>query len=412
MKLKEKWTNLNGRQKQVAVIGSVAGVAALTFIVSGFNDYRSGVLARKKPNTETQIITSASRDLTMERLAGELQSMRQEWQNEKRNKAAGGQGGMTAEEVLRLIQDSKQTDLSVGQQGSPFDGQESANTQASLASGTATIPGTLPDGDGLEEKAEKPKSRFQTTNAASPAASDSSDNGKSNTKAAQAGEGENRTYLPAGSILSVALLSGINAPTNASASGNQKDPMPVLMTVKGTALLPNGFRQDLSNCFVLASAFGQYMDSRAMMRTQTLSCVRDDGKSVEISLAGTVMGEDGKPGFQGRVVSKTGKVISQLVKIGAMETLADIATGVANGVNINTGSGSNEGSPRTQINLGGTAAEAAGKRTSKTFDRIADIYSSYGTQAIPVVEVEPLRTGEIIVTKGVFLDYVKKDQRK
>ena len=154
------------------------------------------------------------------------------------------------------------------------------------------------------------------------------------------------------------------------------------------------------------------MDSRAMMRTQTLSCVRDDGKSVEISLAGTVMGEDGKPGFQGRVVSKTGKVISQLVKIGAMETLADIATGVANGVNINTGSGSNEGSPRTQINLGGTAAEAAGKRTSKTFDRIADIYSSYGTQAIPVVEVEPLRTGEIIVTKGVFLDYVKKDQRK
>ena len=93
MKLKEKWSNLNGRQKQVAVIGSVAGVAALTFIVSGFNDYRSGVLARKKPNTETQIITSASRDLTMERLAGELQSMSQEWQNEKRNKAAGGQGG-------------------------------------------------------------------------------------------------------------------------------------------------------------------------------------------------------------------------------------------------------------------------------------------------------------------------------
>ena len=91
------------------------------------------------------------------------------------------------------------------------------------------------------------------------------------------------------------------------------------------------------------------------------SCVRDDGKSVEINLAGTVMGEDGKPGFQGRVVSKTGKVISQLVKVGAVETLAGIATGVANGVNINTGSGGSGGSPRTQINLGGTAAEAAGK---------------------------------------------------
>lgn len=149
-----------------------------------------------------------------------------------------------------------------------------------------------------------------------------------------------------------------------------------------------------------------------MMRTDTLSCVREDGKSVEVKLAGTVMGEDGKPGFQGRVVSKTGKVIAQLAKVGAMETLSNIATGVANGVNINTGSSGTSGSPRTQINLGGTTAEAASKATSKTFDRIADIYSSYGMQAIPVIEVEPLRTGEIIITKGVFLDYVKKDKRR
>ena len=33
MKLKEKWSNLNGRQKQVAVIGSVAGVAAFELVV-------------------------------------------------------------------------------------------------------------------------------------------------------------------------------------------------------------------------------------------------------------------------------------------------------------------------------------------------------------------------------------------
>ena len=411
MKLKEKWSSLNGRQKQHAVIGTVAGLAVVTFIVSGFNDYRSGVLARKKPNTETQVITSASRDLTMERLAGELQSIRQEWQNEKRNKQAVGEGGMTPEEVLRLIQDSKQTDLAAGQQGSPFDGQEPVNQQAPLAAGEASIPGSLPDGElSVDEKDEKPKSRFQTTNSTSSTAAGNAESGKADSKTAEAADDGNRTYLPAGSILSVALLSGINAPTNAGA--NQKDPMPVLMTVKGTAILPNGFQQDLANCFVIASAFGQYMDSRAMMRTDTLSCVREDGKSVEVKLAGTVMGEDGKPGFQGRVVSKTGKVIAQLAKVGAMETLSNIATGVANGVNINTGSSGTSGSPRTQINLGGTTAEAASKATSKTFDRIADIYSSYGMQAIPVIEVEPLRTGEIIITKGVFLDYVKKDKRR
>ena len=88
-----------------------------------------------------------------------------------------------------------------------------------------------------------------------------------------------------------------------------------------------------------------------------------------------------------------------------METLANTATGIANGVSINTGSSSGT-STSTQINLGGISGQAAGKAASKTFDRIADIYSSYGTQAIPVVEVEPLRTGEVILTKGVFLHIV------
>ena len=109
------------------------------------------------------------------------------------------------------------------------------------------------------------------------------------------------TFLP-GSTLSIALLTGVNAPTNTNS--DSKDPLPVLMQVKGTAILPNGFRSDLSDCFVLASTFGQYMDSRAMMRTKTLSCIRSDGKAVEAEISGTVYGEDGKPGFQGRLVPK------------------------------------------------------------------------------------------------------------
>lgn len=41
------------------------------------------------------------------------------------------------------------------------------------------------------------------------------------------------------------------------------------------------------------------------------------------------------------------------------------------------------------------------------FEKMAAIYEKYGNDAIPVIEVEPLRTGDIIVQEGVTLKFVK-----
>ena len=401
MSLKSKWSNMTGKQKQIAVLGSVGGLGLLILITAAMRDYSNGILRKPEKNTETQVLTPATRNMNEERMAAEIQALRQQMEADRRERMTQqpGQGvqekGLSEDEVNRKIADA----LQAAEAAKAPPERDTVNPGAPLADGNGdggkvTLPSeTVPT---EEEQGDESKSAFQSTGGVKKTATGTSK------KAADADD-ESKTYLPPGATLSIALLSGVNAPTNTN--NDSKDPLPVLMQVRGTAILPNGYRSDLSNCFVLASTFGQYMDSRAMMRTKTISCIRNDGKAVEANIQGTVFGEDGKPGFQGRLVSKTGKVISQLLKVGAMETMANITTGVANGININTGS-SRSTSTSTQINLGGVSGQAAGKAASKTFDRIADIYSSYGTQAIPVVEVEPLRTGEIILTQGVFLHIV------
>lgn len=407
MGLKNKWSSMTGKQKQIAVLGGVGGVGLLILITAGIRDYNNGILKKPEKVTETQVLTPLTRNLNEERMAAEIQALRQQMEADKRERAGqqpeSQKSGLSEDDVNRKIAEAlrAEAEMRAAKEAVP---DKVVNKEAPLAEGASgTPPAQLPGdvtGEAVSETGEERQSLFQST---APEKKTAKETSSTKSKAVSDAEDESKTYLPPGSTLSIALLTGVNAPTNTNS--DSKDPLPVLMQVKGTAILPNGFRSDLSDCFVLASTFGQYMDSRAMMRTKTLSCIRSDGKVVEAEISGTVYGEDGKPGFQGRLVSKTGKVISQLLKVGAMETLANTATGIANGVSINTGSSSGT-STSTQINLGGISGQAAGKAASKTFDRIADIYSSYGTQAIPVVEVEPLRTGEVILTKGVFLHIV------
>ena len=60
--------------------------------------------------------------------------------------------------------------------------------------------------------------------------------------------------IPAGSILRGVLLSGMDAPTGVQA---RRDPYPALVRLKHEAILPNRFRSDVRECFVLVAGFGE-----------------------------------------------------------------------------------------------------------------------------------------------------------
>lgn len=71
--------------------------------------------------------------------------------------------------------------------------------------------------------------------------------------------------LPSGSILSGVLVTGMDAPTGKAA---QKDPFPSLIRIKTEAILPNRFRADFRECFLIAAGWGDLSSERAYMRAE------------------------------------------------------------------------------------------------------------------------------------------------
>ncbi len=218
---------------------------------------------------------------------------------------------------------------------------------------------------------------------------------------------EEEVYLPAGSILSGAIITGIDAPTG---SGARKDPFPVLLRVKKEAVLPNRFRADVRECFLIASAFGDLSSERAYMRAETISCVRDDGAVIETGMDAYASGEDGKAGVRGRLISKQGAILARSLMAGFMQGVSE-AFSVRQVPSINvTGSGSSSGgsgkvvSPVYEQAFSSQAMQGAAiGGTGKALERIADFYLEMAENLYPVIEVDAAREIDFVVKKGVQL---------
>ena len=58
---------------------------------------------------------------------------------------------------------------------------------------------------------------------------------------------------------------------------------------------------------MIGAGYGDISAERAYIRTENLSCVRHDGRTLEVKIHGSIFGEDGKVGVRGRLVSKQGR---------------------------------------------------------------------------------------------------------
>ncbi|HCF4079492.1 TraB/VirB10 family protein [Pseudomonas aeruginosa] len=216
---------------------------------------------------------------------------------------------------------------------------------------------------------------------------------------------DQETYLPAGSIMSGALITGIDAPTG---QGAKKEPFPVLLRVKKEAVLPNRFRADIRECFLIAAAFGDLSSERAYMRAETISCIREDGAVIESGLDAYAAGEDGKAGVRGRLISKQGAILARSLMAGFMQGVSE-AFNVRQVPSINV-TGSGTGSNSTDIapvyeqafnadSMQGAAVGGAGR----ALERIADFYLEMAENLYPVIEIDAAREIDFIVKKGVLL---------
>lgn len=202
------------------------------------------------------------------------------------------------------------------------------------------------------------------------------------------------TYLPVSFTRGV-LLGGLDAPTGGQ---SQSNPHPVLIRLSDNAVLPNKFRGEYRECFVIAAGYGDMGSERAYLRTENLSCVRDDGSTLEVKIQGSVYGEDGKYGLRGRLVTKQGQMLANAL-------LAGIASGIGQGLSTSA--------TTTSTSALGTIASAAGSDAYRTglgsgvgraLDRLAQYYIKLAEQTFPVVEIDAGREVDVVITKGVRID--------
>ena len=205
-------------------------------------------------------------------------------------------------------------------------------------------------------------------------------------------------YLPAGAIISGVLLTGVDVPTGQIA---QSDPLPALMRVKHEAILPNRYRSDVKECFIIVAAQGDLSSERALMRSESLTCIRTDGRIIEVAMDGWAVGEDGKLGLRGRLVSRNGQVVAKAAAAGFAQAMSQIYRPV--GVQaFNTTPGSNTifqaPDSREALSASGFAGLGGGA------ERLSEYYMSLADQIVPVVEIDAGRSVDLVLLEGVALE--------
>lgn len=198
-------------------------------------------------------------------------------------------------------------------------------------------------------------------------------------------------WLPAGSVVRTKLVTGVDAPTL------NKPPLPTLLSLSAEALGPSMRSIAIKGCLGIAEATGDLSSERAMIKVYRLSCVREDGSSISREISGYVVGEDGRIGIPGILVSRQGDKIFQSL-------LANFASGFGNAMAQNETTSSVTALGGSYSTLTGDALKYGSYRGfGKTADELASWLKDYAKQMVPVISVEAGRNLEIVFQKGTDL---------
>lgn len=205
-------------------------------------------------------------------------------------------------------------------------------------------------------------------------------------------------YLPKGSILTGVLITGLDAPTAARATDN---PVPVLVRIKKEAILPNfAVVQEVDECFAIMAGYGDLSSERAMLRGESITCVRHDNSVIEADFSGFAVGEDGKNGLKGTLVTRNSTVLANAM-------MAGFGAGLASMFNVNPVpviATSTDGKKQYQDVFSSDAITGgAAKGASEAMTKLADYYMSLADSIHPIIEIGAGRVVDMVITQGAKL---------
>jgi conjugal transfer pilus assembly protein TraB len=141
---------------------------------------------------------------------------------------------------------------------------------------------------------------------------------------------------------------------------------------------------------------GDLSSERAYLRGESFSCVREDGGVVDVPLNVYAVGEDGKAGLRGTLVSKQGQAIGKAMLAGIAQSTSQAFSrgGVGAG---NTGS----------VDLNNAAESGLYGGAGSALDRVAQFYIDLAEQIFPVIEISAGREVTLVLVKGAEIRMVR-----
>ncbi|HBC3491252.1 TPA: conjugal transfer protein TraB [Vibrio alginolyticus] len=429
--MKRFWTELDPKKKRwVAIAG---GLFVLFAVVTMFSGEPKKEEKRGRQETIKHVLTDKNtREIGIDSLSADVKmvsrensDLKKELEKVKREleqtKDTAGKSSDVGREISRLRQDlDRLTQKNMELAKKVETGEAGGKTSSSTGDARADVNGAS-DGEGQGQFMEKkldykdPASFFRDAplpDSKGGAPATGKGDGRDATKPGiqivsysqkapevdvKDDKDDESLYLPSGSILTGVLINGMDAPTS---QGARRDPFPSTLRIQKEAILPNRFRADVRECFLIVSGYGDLSSERAYLRGETFSCVREDGGVIEARLESYAVGEDGKAGVRGRVVSKQGQIIAKSLMAGFLGGVSEaFDVNPVPVVNTNPGSNTQYQSVFSDQMFQGAAAKGA----SKALDRIAQFYIDMAEGIFPVIEVDAGRQVDIIVTKGTKL---------
>lgn len=463
-KLKTKWNALDANVQRKYMIVAIVAFAVVVAIILNENRQKDRQVDQAQKQNErvqkTRVVSPKVNEVGIEDLSGQTQSQLDQQRRQqqelltatkelrhdtaikteslKQNYSELAQGLAQVQDELRVMR--------LGQDGSPvnevggvklpplagidtgtqtgtegFDGANSTGMDAEYNAQAAEAAGLTPNQSPVGAPPASPDEMIHPTAQQESGLKVTKKSGISQTsarsgvmesdkaKAAQGADIQQRILashmMTTGSMIDGVLVSGMDAATGRGSSS----PVPALIRVKRNAILPNRYAQDVRECFILVSGVGDLARERALIRTEKISCIFKDGRVLDTGISGYVVGEDGKAGLRGRVVSKQGSVVAKSVFASFLEGFgSSLKPSSINSLDIS-------GSTNTQYQQAQLkdAMEAGSyDGISDGFKRAADYYMNLAEQMFPIIEIDAGRKVTVILTNRLDARFTTVDAVK
>ena len=212
---------------------------------------------------------------------------------------------------------------------------------------------------------------------------------------------DSENYLPPNSIATAKVVVGVDATANTK---SQTDPLPVVLRITGQArsVYAQGklLKTNIVGCMVNGAAMADLSSEKVYVKLQRMTCPQPGGR-VAVSEVKGFIAFGGKTGVRGRVVSRSGNLVTQAFVAGA---LGGFGRGFsANSQSLLTAPSVNVNGQRSTLSPTDIAQGGLGQGVAQSADMVSKYLIERAEQYQPVVEMPTGLDVEVVFLDGVFI---------